>query len=194
MRNAFCLLLIVICVIGCADRARNKRVTKRLLTNYSEAQLKKYAGESFKAYFASKKSGGQTLDAYIASLNEWDFPLHGRFDILELHAAADSATAIVNEQNDFSKGIGYPGWKATIILHFDDNHRITEQIYFPYADNADYRAWLKPALEWLIINRAETVSQIFNIERSRLIKSPQSAKMWVKLLNEWKSETNQRKR
>jgi len=37
----------------------------------------------------------------------------------------------INEKNDFTKLIKFPGWKATEIVTFDDSGLIAEAMYVP---------------------------------------------------------------
>ena len=55
-----------------------------------------------------------------------------------------------NEQNDFSKLIGFPGWKATYLINFNRKGLIQETV--PDTSNPSYKKWLQPAVvKWSIL-------------------------------------------
>ena len=69
--------------------------------------------------------------------------------ILSYSVNGNEWTVTFNEQNNFTKQIGFPGWKGREIIRFNNNKQIEEMIYIPDENNPSYKNWLQPALDWL---------------------------------------------
>ena len=109
----------------------------------------KCMADDFHSFFAEKKGAGHNKDSFLLSFQNWDAPLHPQIDILKYNVSKNTYTVICNEQNDFSKLIGFPGWKATEIITFNSKKLIEETIYIPDSTNPSYKKWFLPAVTWL---------------------------------------------
>jgi hypothetical protein len=92
-----------------------------------------------------------------------------------------------NEQNDFSKLIGYPGWKGTELISFNSKKKIQQVIYIPNDANPNYKKWLEPAIAWLKKNKPNELDEVY--KNGKLVQSAATAKKWVSLLKTWRNQT-----
>ena len=179
-------LLFAVYWSGCSPTNFYQRSVKRYLNNLDTASMDKNLDDSFRSFFIERKGEGTTKVAYINSMNTWDVPLHPDYTIKKIESEGNKITVEVIESNDFAKGIGFPGWQAKIIYTVSESGKILEQVYIP-GTSPDYRTWLKPALEWLQQNRPKELPTVYDTEKKRLIKTHDSAIIWVKLLKEWRA-------
>ena len=96
-------------------------------------------------------------------------------------------TVTFNEQNDFSKLIGFPGWKATAIITVNSAGLIEEMIYIPDPANPSYKKWLQPAIDWLQLNYPVELADVY--KNDKLVKTEATARKWVSLLKKWHGRT-----
>ena len=114
--------------------------------------------------------------------------MHPNIKILSYSFHDSVWTVEVNEQNDFSKPIGFPGWKGTITFVFNSKDLIQETIYVPDSTNLSYKPYLQPALDWLRINKPAELSEVY--QNDKLVQTEASANKWRLLLKEWQSHKN----
>ena len=75
----------------------------------------------------------------MLSFQNRDAPLHPQIDILKYNVSKNTCPVAFNEQNDFSKLIGFPGWKATEIITLNSRKLIEETIYIPDSTAPSYK-------------------------------------------------------
>lgn len=145
--------------------------------------------EDYRSFFMEKKGEGEDKKQALQSFLNWDAPLHPDVDILNYEMDGDTWKVEFNEQNDFSKLIGFPGWKATESITFNSKNLIEQVVYIPDPTNPSYKKWLLPAVDWLKINMPDSLATVY--QNNKLIQNEESAKKWVRLLKQWKENTNQ---
>ena len=97
--------------------------------------------ENYRSFFMKKDGEGKDKKTALKDFTNWDGQLHPDVKILR-HTSNDSTWFVhFNEQNDFSKLIGYPGWKGSMSITFDTAGLIRETIYFPDSTNPPYKKW-----------------------------------------------------
>jgi hypothetical protein len=169
---------------------KNRLETLKLFYSASTAEEReKFMAENYHFYFNEKKGNGGSKQSSLKSFMNWDGPLHP--DIRIDSVAGNDSIWVVRflEQNDFSKLIAYPGWKATERVTFDENNRIKEIIYIPEPNQPEYGSYFKPALEWLKKNKPEELNEVY--KDKKLVQTERAAKKWVELLKIWRKATNQ---
>jgi hypothetical protein len=149
----------------------------------------KLMAEDYHFYFNQRTGDGGSKEKSLESFENWDEPLHPDIKILDHRVDGDVWTITIVELNDFAKLIGFPGWKATETITFDDANRIREVIYVPVEGGKDYREYLNPALHWLKANKPDDLKDVYDLDKRRLIQTNASAKKWVALLKEWRAAT-----
>ena len=149
----------------------------------------RYLSEDYHSFFIEKKGTGEDKRATLSSFLNWDAPLHPDITILNYSVNGEEWRVEFNEQNDFSKLIGFAGWKGTEIIHFNSKKKIRETTYIPNNENPDYKKWLQPAIDWLQKNRREELDEVY--KKGKLVQTPETAKKWVELLQLWRKEIPQ---
>ena len=144
--------------------------------------------EDFRSYFMDKSGKGKTRSEALNSFLNWDGPLHPDVKILHYRIKGDSCIVYFNEQNDFSKPIGYPGWKGSMVFRFNSMKQIRESIYIPDSTNSSFKPYLQPALDWMAKNKPNELSRIY--QNNRLVQNGETAVLWRELLKEWKLQNN----
>src|SRR4051812_25592485 len=110
----FASLLVLFSLSAHGQKSSYRNVVRRDLKAHDAVAMAKGLDENFRSFFIEKKGPGKSKSEYIASLGNWDIPLHADFEILSMKVSGNVVTVHVNERNDFAKGIDFPGWKATI--------------------------------------------------------------------------------
>ena len=95
-------------------------------------------------------------------------------------------TVTFNEQNDFTKPIGFPGWKGTTTFVFNAAGLIQETVYVPDSTNISYKPFLQPALNWLQQNMPTELIEVY--QNGKLIQTETAAIKWRILLQKWQSQ------
>lgn len=187
MKKLLCLLSSIAAISSCTHKLDIKNIDRYLNADNVETKGR-YMAEDFRSYFESKTGKGKTKAEALTSFMNWDGHLHPDVKILHYEKQGNSYTIYLNEQNDFSKPIGYPGWKATMVFILNSKKQIQESIYIPDSTNASYRLYLQPALDWLTKNRPAELSKIY--QNNRLVQNQETAVLWRELLKEWKMQNN----
>ena len=185
MKRVLFFFLGIVCFASCTKRVYLKKIDSYL--NASSVAVKsKYMSEDYQSFFMEKKGAGEGKEAALQSFQNWDGPLNPDVKILA-YAGKDGYWVIkFKEQNDFSKLIGFPGWKGSMIIRFNANDLIGETIYVPDPANPSYKPWLQPALDWLEKNFPEELKTVY--ENKKLVKNEISAHKWKFLLKKWKDQ------
>jgi len=190
MKADLAISFLVMSLIGCTNKVYLHRLQTYL--NASTVETKeKYMAEDYRSFFMEKKGEGQNKGQALQSFLNWDAPLHPDVHILNHKKTGNTWKVEFNEQNDFSKLIGFPGWKATEIIRFNGKKMIDEMIYIPDDTNPKYKNWLQPALDWLQKNKPIELSEVY--KDGKLIQTSETAKKWIGLLQLWQKETGRSK-
>lgn len=180
------LILFTVLLFSCTRKVYLKKIDAYL--NASSVEEKsKYMAENFRSYFMERNGDGENKNAALESFQEWDGPLNPDIKILNYTVHDSVWTVTFNEQNDFTKPIGYPGWKGTTTITFNSNGLICETFYVPDSSNLPYKPFLKPAVEWLQKNMHKDLDSVY--KNNKLIKTEATANKWKVLLNIWKNES-----
>ena len=147
--------------------------------------------EDYHSFFLEKKGEGEDKKAALRSFLNWDAPLHPDVTILNYSADGNTWKIEFNEQNDFSKLIGFPGWKGTEIIRFNSRKKIEEVIYIPDPGNPSYKKWLQPVVDWLQKNKPGELDEVY--KNGKLVQTSETAKKWISLLQLWHRETDKSK-
>src|ERR1700733_5236849 len=124
---AFTFFLIAISLFSCAANAHLQTI--KLYLNGSTVEAKsKYMAESYHSYFFEKKGEGENKTEAIRSFLDWNAQLDPDIRLLTYLSKDSIWTVTFNEQNDFSKLIGYPGWKGKMIIAFESKRKIKELV------------------------------------------------------------------
>ena len=147
----------------------------------------KYMAEGFRSYFAENGKGvGKNREQVVASFMKWDGPMHPDVPIKKYTRDGNTFTVYFVEKNDFTKLIGFPGWKGKADFVFDAQKLITEFIYYPDSTNPPYKPYLQPAIVWLQKNKPEELNEVYH--DGKLVQNEEAARHWVRLLNGWKKQ------
>ena len=115
---------------SCTNNVYLDKITRYLNAPSTELKAKLMA-DNYRSYFMKKEGKGDDKTASLTSFHNWDGQLNPDVKILR-HQSKDNIWFVqFNEQNDFSKLIGFPGWKGSMSVTFDSNGLIAETIYFP---------------------------------------------------------------
>lgn len=152
------------------------------------AEKSKYMADNFHSFFMTKEGTGENKSEALASFQHWDGPLHPDIKILQ-YSFHDSIWEVTfNEQNDFSKPLGFPGWKGTTTFTFNSDGLIEETLYVPDSTNLSYKPFLQPALDWLTKNTPGALSEVY--QNNKLVQTETTANKWRLLLQKWQSQKN----
>jgi len=170
----------------CNDKSYLKKIDSYL--NAATIQGKsQYLAENYHHFFLNKVGEGKNKGEALKSFMQWDGPMHPDIRINSYTVNDSVWTVKFLEQNDFTKLIGFPGWKGTMTFTFDSKGFIAETYYVPDGDNPPYKPYLSPALEWLRKNKPQELNEVY--QDNRLIQTEITANKWRELLKQWKNET-----
>ena len=186
MKVYFATVFLLISRLSCTNKVYLHRI-RTYLNAHTIKTKSRYLSEDYHSFFVEKKGEGKDKKAALTSFLNWDAPLHPDLTILNYSVNGDEWRIEFNEQNDFSKLIGFAGWKGTEIIRFDSKKKIRETIYLPNYKNPDYKKWLQPATDWLQKNRPAELDEVY--KKEKLVQTPETAKKWIKLLQLWRKET-----
>ena len=139
----------------------------------------------------NKQETGKNKHAALQSFQNWDGPMHPDIKILNYSSQGSVCTVTFTEQNDFSKSIGFPGWRGTTTFVFDSAGLIKETLYVPDSTNISYKPFLQPALNWLEQNEPAELSNVYR--NGKLIQTETAANEWRMLLKQWRSHKDELK-
>jgi hypothetical protein len=185
MKNALTLALLATTLLSCTPNALYR--IRTYLNAHTVATKEKYMAEDYHSFFIEKKGDGESKKEALQSFLEWDAPLHPDVQVLKHTVNGSTWKVEFNEQNDFSKLIGFPGWKGTEMIRFNSKKMIDEMIYIPDETNPDYKKWLQPAVDWLQKNKPSELNEAY--KNGKLVRTSEMAKKWVSLLQLWRRET-----
>ena len=114
--------------------------------------------------------------------------MHPDIEIINYTTHDNIWTVTFNEQNDFTKPIGFPGWKGTTTFVFNSKGLIEETVYVPDSSNLSYKPFLQPALQWLQKNMPNELNKVY--QNGKLIQTELAANEWRTLLQKWQSQKN----
>ena len=146
----------------------------------------KYMADDYRSFFMERKGEGEGKAADLQSFQNWDGPLNPDVNILEYTVKDRNWSIKFNEQNDFSKLIGFPGWKGSMSISFNTKGLIREAIYIPDSTNPSYKPWLQPALDWLEKNMPAELKTVY--QDKKLVKNEVAANRWKVLLKRWRDQ------
>jgi hypothetical protein len=143
--------------------------------------------ENYRNFFLEKKGEGKTKSEALSSFMDWDGPMHPDIKITGHSVLGKVWTVKFLEQNDFTKLLGFPGWKGTMTFTFDSKGLIQETFYVPDADNPPYKPYFTPALDWLRKNKPDELNEVY--QDNKLIQTEVAANKWRELLKAWRDQT-----
>lgn len=189
MKFSFFLISFLIWVPGgpCSRNAYLDKINSYLNAS-TVAEKSQYMADSFHSFFISKQGAGETKSEALQSFQNWDGPLHPDIKIIHYSFHDNVWQVTFNEQNDFSKPIGFPGWKGTTRFTFNAESLIEETIYVPDSTNLSYKPFLQPALNWLKKNMPNELSEVY--QNNKLVQTEVTANKWRLLLKQWESQKN----
>lgn len=181
------LFIIVVFQLSACTSNRQLSTIHSYLNAYTIEQKQKYMAENYRSFFEKKAGDGKNKTDALKSFSKWDAPLHPDIKIINTSYSENKWAIAFIEQNDFTKLIGFPGWKATDSIKINKRGLIEEVIYMPDESNPNYKQWLKPAVDWLKENKPGELNEVY--QDGKLIQTESSAKKWVELLSEWKEKS-----
>jgi hypothetical protein len=189
MKNSIPLfwLLVWVPVHSCINKTYLNEI-KSYLNAATITEKSKYMAEDYHSFFIRKNQNGKNKSQALQSFQNWDAPLHPDIKILSYSFHDSVWTVEFNEQNDFSKPIGFPGWKGTATFVFNSKDLIQETMYVPDSTNLSYKPFLQPALDWLQLNRPAELNEVY--QNGKLVQTEASANKWRLLLREWQAQKN----
>ena len=187
MKIVLSLVFLLMILVSCTSNVHLRRI-KVYLNAYTVDTKEKYMAEEYRSFFMEKKGEGENKNEALKSFLGWDAPLHPDIHILNYTPDGNMWQVEFNEQNDFSKLIGFPGWKGTEMIRFNTKRMIDEMIYIPDDSNPNYKTWLQPAVDWLQKNKPTELNDVY--KDGKLIRTSETAKKWVLLLQLWRKEMN----
>lgn len=182
----FIFIIVVLQLPACRSN-RQLSAIHSYLNAYTIGQKEKYMAENYRSFFEKKAGDGKNKTDALKSFSKWDAPLHPDIKILSSSYRENKWVISFIEQNDFTKLIGFPGWKATDSIKINNRGLIEEIIYMPDESNPNYKQWLKPAVDWLRQNKPGELNEVY--QDGKLIQNESSARKWVELLTEWKEKS-----
>jgi len=190
MKSILVLFFASSTVISCTNKICLQRIESYLNAHTVETKGK-YMADEYRSFFMERKGEGENKEQALHSFLNWDAPLHPDVHTLNYTRQGNTWKVEFNEQNDFSKLIGFPGWKGTEMIRFNSKKMIDEMIYIPDDTNPNYKKWLLPAVEWLQKNKPDELNEVY--KDGKLIQTSETAKKWVTLLQFWRKETGDSK-
>jgi hypothetical protein len=188
MQKKICVLFILaVFLTACSNKIYLERAATYMNAMNPE-QKSKYMAEGFRSYFAENgKGAGESRDEVLTSFMKWDGPMHPDIPVQNYRRHGNTFTFYFVEQNDFTKLIGFPGWKGKAEFVFDSKKMIKEYVYYPDSTNSSYKPYLQPAIIWLQKNKSEELAKVYH--NGKLVQNEEAAKLWIRLLNEWKKNS-----
>lgn len=96
--------------------------------------------------FLERKGEGEGKATTLQSFQNWDGPLHPDVKIPEYTLEDRNWLVKFNEQNDFSKLIGFRGWKGFNVNQLQHKRPDHGNYLHSGFNNPSYKSWLQPAL------------------------------------------------
>ena len=184
--KTYIVILFCCTLVSCGNKIYLHRIKTYLSASTRESKGR-FLSDDFQSFFLEWKGEGKNKTTALQSFLNWDAPLHPDVSVTSYKAHANTWTVQFVEQNDFSKLIGFPGWKGTETIIFNGKKKIREVLYVPDEDNPPYKKWLQPAVDWLQQNKSTELSELY--KGGKLIQTPEAASKWVELLQLWRKET-----
>jgi hypothetical protein len=178
-------VFLLIPLLSCTNKVYLHRINTYLNAHTIKTRSR-YLSEDYHSFFIEKKGEGRDKKAALRSFSNWDAPLRPDITILNHSVNGNEWRVEFNEQNDFSKLIGFAGWKGTEKILFNSKKKTCEVTYIPNDENPDYKNWLQPAVDWLQKNRPGEVDEVY--KKGKFVQTPETAKKWVKLLQLWRKQ------
>jgi hypothetical protein len=179
------LILLSSLFFSCTNKLYLKKIIAYLNAPTVEAKSK-YMAENYRSYFLEKKDSGQDKKSALQSFQNWDGQLNPDIKISQYRVHNKDWLITFNEQNDFSKLIGFPGWKGSMDISFDDAGLIVQTIYIPDSTNPAYKPFLQPAIDWLQKNMPTELNTVY--QDHKLVRNEMTAKEWKILLQAWREK------
>jgi hypothetical protein len=188
MKNSIAFLFLVWLPAHSCTQTNYLDKINAYLNAYTVEEKSKYTTDTYRSYFMSKENGGENKAEALASFRNWDAPMHPDIKLISYTSHDNIWTVTFNEQNDFTKPIGYPGWKGTTTFIFDSNGLIQETTYVPDSTNLPYKPYLQPAVDWLKTNMPNELNEVY--QNGKLVQTETAANKWRVLLAKWQSQKN----
>jgi hypothetical protein len=187
MLKRICVLFIFTAFLAaCSNKIYLQKMAVYMNASNPEEKTK-YMAEGFHSYFAETGKGdGESGEQVIKSFMKWDGPMHPDVPIQKYTRSGNTFTIYFVEKNDFTKLIGFPGWKGKAEFVFDSKKMIEEFVYYPDSTNPSYKPYLQPAIIWLQKNHPEELMEVYRA--GKLVQNEEAARHWIMLLNEWKKQ------
>lgn len=174
-------------ITGCKTKDSLRRINYYLNASTVE-QKSSYMADNYRSFFLTKEGEGKNKKEALASFMDWDGPMHPDIKITSYTIDGNVWTVHFLEQNDFTKLIGFPGWKGTSTFTFNSKRLIEEVLYVPDENNPPYKPYLTPALDWLQKNKPQELNEVY--QENKLIQTEVAANKWRELLTLWRRQTN----
>lgn len=185
MKNPVLLFLFLVWMPANTCNNKSYLATINLYLNASDtAEKSKYMANDFHSFFKAKTAAGKTKIQALQSFQNWDGPMHPDIKIINYNFHNSIWKVTFNEQNDFTKPIGFPGWKGTTTFTFNKQGLIEEAVYVPDSTNLSYKPFLQPALNWLKKNKPDALNAVY--QNDKLIQTEAAANKWRALLQQWR--------
>lgn len=131
------------------------------------------------------KTGPGRPKSLTGGWGAWDIEMNAVNTYDEVVITDDSISATFHERNDFSRLIGFPGWRSRSTFWFDEQGRIVEQLYVPLPQHPPQRVCFEAPLQWARLHRADELEVIY--PNDRFEPSAESGRRWRALLIEWRN-------
>lgn len=132
-----------------------------------------------------QKTGPGRPKSLTGGWGAWDVEMNAANTYDNVVITGDTLAATFHEQNDFSRLIGFPGWRSRSTFWFDDQGRISEQLYVPLPQHPPQQACFDPALDWAREHRPDELAGIY--PNDQFEPSTETARRWRALLIEWRT-------
>ncbi len=174
---------------GCSSRHSYQRTLDSYLAAKQAGDAKQaatYLAPDARIWFDEKTGPGRPKSP-ISGWGAWDLELNAVNTYSDVEIVGNSLTALFHEQNDFSRLIGFPGWRSRSTYWFDEQGRIAEQLYEPMAQHPPMQAYFDAPLRWARTHHADELAAIYPEEQFR--PNTDTARRWRTLLLAWRAET-----
>lgn len=180
------LLFLAGLLFGAAGCSLPVHAVRQYLDAATREEAVSRLAPDYRLWFGERKGPGISRES-AGEMLRWDYTLNVAHQIRSIASNDGVVTARVHEDNDFSRLIDFPGWDSTSTFLVGDDGRIVWQVYVPEPGQPEWRPYLDPALAWIREHRADALPTIF--PDGKLARSEESARMWVRVLREWRAAT-----
>lgn len=183
------LVALIALAGGCATTHPHQRTLDAYLAARQAGDIdaaRRHLAPDARIWFGEKTGPGRPK-TLTGGWGAWDIEMHAVNTYDDVAITDETIAATFHERNDFSRLIGFPGWRSRSTFWLDEHDRISEQLYEPLPQHPPQSACFDAPLEWARQHRPDVLAEIYPDDQ--FAPSTETARRWRELLIDWRTDT-----